>query len=59
MNDLNFLTVEEIAGMLCVCELTVYNWIKEGKLSCYTFGNRKRVLMSDLMAFICSCKQVA
>lgn len=59
MNELNFLTVEQIAGMLCVCELTVYKLIKEKKLPCCKIGNRKRVLMSDLMAFIVSCKQVA
>lgn len=57
MNELNqLLTVEQIAGMLCVCELTVYKLIKEGKLRCCKIGNRKRVLMSDLMAFISSCK---
>jgi excisionase family DNA binding protein len=56
MNDLTLLTVEQIAGMLSVCELTVYKLIKEGKLKHCKIGNRKRVSMSDLMAFINSCK---
>jgi excisionase family DNA binding protein len=48
-----FLTVDEIAGLLKVNQQTVRNWIDRGELSAVRVGARRvRVRTSDLDAFI-------
>jgi len=37
------LTVKEVAGLLRVCENTVYNWIHSGKLRAFKVGRDWRI----------------
>ncbi len=48
----NFLTVNEISGLLRLSVLTIYKYIKEGKLQAVEFGGHYRITESSLESFI-------
>lgn len=47
-----FLTIEEISKILKVSYLTVYRWVKAGKLISYKAGKQYRVKKKDIDNFI-------
>lgn len=51
-NKTDFLTVAEISEMLRLSELTIYKYIKEGRLSAFEFGGHYRISKSSLDDFI-------
>ena len=51
MNE-QYYTIEEVAKMLKVAYLTVYRWIREGKLVAYKAGKQYRIKKADLDKFI-------
>lgn len=51
-NKTDFLTVAEIANLLRLSELTIYKYIKEGKISAFEFGGHYRITKSSLDNFI-------
>jgi len=55
MND-TFLTVREVAKILRISTLTVYEYIKRGELSALRIGRYYRIDKSDLNSFISSHK---
>lgn len=48
----NFLTVQEVADILRFSVLTIYKYIKEGKLNAVEFGGHYRVDGESLNKFI-------
>jgi putative molybdopterin biosynthesis protein len=48
------LTIKEVAQILKVKPLTVYNWVKAGKLRAYKLGRIYRVAEKDLEVFLSS-----
>ncbi len=50
--DSNLLTPEQVAKILQIHVLTVYSYIKQGKLSAIRLGRSYRVLPSDLNRLI-------
>jgi len=54
--DNNFLTVSEVSSILRLSVLTIYKYIKEGKLSAFDFGGHYRISSSSLSDFISSRK---
>lgn len=52
-NDIKlFLTVQEVAEMLRLSDLTIYKYIKEGSLPAVEFGGHYRVSPNSLDEFI-------
>lgn len=51
-----FYTLEEIAKMLKVSYLTVYRWVRAGKLLSFKVGKQYRIKNKDLESFIISKK---
>lgn len=47
-----FYTIEEIAQLLKVSYLTVFRWVKAGKLSAYKVGKQYRIDVQDLNNFL-------
>jgi len=47
-----YLTPEEISKLLKVTRLTVYRWIKEGKLKAVKAGRAVRIRREDLEKFL-------
>lgn len=47
-----FFTVKEIARLLRLNSLTIYEYIRSGRLSAIRFGRNYRVAKSDLSHFI-------
>lgn len=47
-----FYTIEEIAQLLKVSYLTVFRWVKAGKLSAYKVGKQYRIDVQDLNKFL-------
>jgi excisionase family DNA binding protein len=47
-----FLTVQEVAKMFRMNVLTIYEYIREGKLPALKIGRSYRILESDLQVFI-------
>lgn len=56
MDNGKFLTVEEMAQALQVVPMTIYRYIKKGKLTAYKFGKSYRIYEADFKRFIESCK---
>lgn len=52
INENNFLTVTEVSGILRLSVLTIYKYIKEGKISVFEFGGHYRISESSLNDFI-------
>ncbi len=48
----NLLTPEQVAGILKVHILTVYNYIRQGKLDAIRLGRSYRITPKDLTHFI-------
>ncbi|MDP3888539.1 MAG: helix-turn-helix domain-containing protein [bacterium] len=55
-NENNFLTVQEVSNLLQLSALTIYKYIKTGKLSAIQFGGHYRISKDFLDAFITSHK---
>lgn len=55
MND-QFYTLHEVADLLKVTYLTVFRWIKSGKLPAYKFGKQYRIDRITLDEFISNSK---
>ena len=47
-----FLTVQEVSSLLRLSVLTIYKYIKEGKISVVEFGGHYRISKSSLDEFI-------
>ena len=47
-----FLTLSEVAGLLNVSRLTVFRYIRAGKLPAYKFGRDYRIKKDELEKFI-------
>lgn len=57
MDKFEFLTIEEVAKMLKLSEMTIYRYIDDGKLSAYKIsGKAYRITPEDLKAFLKSKK---
>ena len=56
MDSTKFLTVEEMADILKVVPMTIYRYLKAGKLTAYKFGKEYRVYEKDFKEFLASCK---
>lgn len=52
MIEEKFYTVDEIAEILKVNPMTVYRWIKAGKLKSYKAGRNFRIKKGDLDKFL-------
>jgi len=50
-ND-NLLTPEQVAGILQVHVLTIYNYIRQGRLDAIHLGRSYRIIPKDLTRFI-------
>ncbi len=48
----NLLTPEQVAGILQVHVLTVYSYIRRGKLDAVRLGRSYRIIRKDLTCFI-------
>lgn len=46
-----YLTIEEVAGLLKVAYLTVYRWVRSGKLRALKAGKQYRIKKDDLNTF--------
>ena len=51
MKDEELLTIEEVAKMLRVSKMTIYRYIKFGKLIAYKLEQELRVKIRDLHSF--------
>ena len=51
-NDEELLTVQEVARYLRLNPLTIYDYIRAGKLKAVKFGRSYRVVYRDLIEFI-------
>ncbi|TXF95963.1 helix-turn-helix domain-containing protein, partial [Lactobacillus delbrueckii subsp. bulgaricus] len=51
MNETSSYTIEEVAGLLKVSKLTVYDLIKKGVLPAYRVGRQMRVDEEDLKQY--------
>jgi excisionase family DNA binding protein len=47
-----YFTVEEVAGRLRVSHMTIYRWIKAGKLGAYKLGGEFRITEQDIEHFL-------
>ncbi len=47
-----FLTVQEVSSLLRLSMLTIYKYIKEGKISVVEFGGHYRISTASLNTFI-------
>ena len=47
-----YYTVPEVAETLKVSHMTVYRWIKDGKLAAYKLGGEFRITKRDLERFL-------
>jgi excisionase family DNA binding protein len=46
------LNVKEVSEYLGITKITLYSWIKEGKLKAFKFGRSWRISKTDLDEFI-------
>lgn len=52
MDNTEYYTIKEVAEMLKVVYMTVYRWVKSGKLESYKVGKKFMIKKSDLDKFI-------
>jgi len=52
MNAVKFLTTREVAEILKLNIITIYGYVKSGKLASIKFGRNYRILESDLENFV-------
>ncbi len=50
-------SITETAKLLKVCPRTVRRWIEKGDLKVHRFGRQIRITDSDLVTFICECRE--
>lgn len=50
--DLQLLTPKEVARLLCVTEVCVYQWAKRGIIPCYKVEKCVRFSKDDLRSFL-------
>jgi len=51
------LTVAEVASILQVSRHQVYEYLRDGRLSSFVLGRRRRVMRADLDGFVASLKE--
>ncbi|HEY82261.1 MAG TPA: helix-turn-helix domain-containing protein [Dehalococcoidia bacterium] len=51
-NSYNLLTPEQVAGVLQLHVLTIYSYIRQGKLDAIRLGRHYRIVPEDLKRFI-------
>ena len=51
-NKEEYFTIEEVALMLKVVYMTIYRWIKSGKLKAFRVGKKYMVKKTDIEALI-------
>lgn len=51
-----YYTIKEVAEILKVAYLTVYRWVKDGKIDAYKLGKEYRIKKVDLDNFVESSK---
>ena len=51
-NNSMLLTPEQVAGMLQLHVLTIYNYIRQGKINAVQIGRNYRIIPEDLTHFI-------
>lgn len=51
-----YYTIKEVAEILKVAYLTVYRWVKDGKIEAYKLGKEYRIKKDDLDKFVESSK---
>lgn len=52
-----FLTVQEVANILKVTKMTIYRYVKAGKLTAYKVGKDFRINKSEFDKFLSSIKK--
>ena len=50
--DFEFYTLQEVADILKVSYITIFRWVKAGKLTAHKIGKQHRVKVEDLDKFI-------
>lgn len=55
IKEYSLVEVSDISEMFGVCEATVINWIKTGKLKAYYIGRQYRICQCDVLNFLKSC----
>lgn len=55
----HYYTIKEVADLLKVAYLTVYRWVKQGRLVAYKLGKDYRIKKSDFDRFILESKYEA
>ena len=56
MTDEQYYSIEEVAKTLKVAYLTVYRWIRAGKLTAYKVEKQYRIQKIDFVTFVQSYK---
>ncbi len=51
-----FYTIQEVADILKVSYITVFRWVKAGKITAYKVGKQHRIKTEDLDKFITNSK---
>lgn len=54
----DYYSIEEVSRMLKVAYLTVYRWVRAGKLVAYKAGKQYRVTKSDLKSFMAKVRKI-
>lgn len=52
MQQTEYYTLDEVAVMLKVVYLTVYRWVRDGKLKAYKVGKQYRISKEQLDLFL-------
>jgi len=52
MEEEKYYTIEEVAEMLKVVYMTVYRWVRQGKLKAFRVGKKYMIKKSDIEALI-------
>jgi len=50
--EVQFYTIQEVADLLKVSYITVFRWVKAGKITAYKVGKQHRIKKEDLDKFI-------
>lgn len=56
MGNEKYYTIDEVAELFRVVYMTVYRWIRSGRLPAYKFGKQYMVKQSDIDEFVKSSK---
>lgn len=51
-NSEEYYSIKEVAKKLKVAYLTVYRWIRSGKLNAYKVGKQYRIKEEDIVKFV-------